>query len=158
VLEARAVIESWAASLLTRLGDTNLDHLVQILQIELSKQHTAVGAKDNVAFQESDREFHVAMVAATGNSVFAEFYSALRDRQLRIGIASLYGGDGRSEEILTQHAGIVDALAGRDASLLRQRLVAHLNSTLSAIGLAPLWSEALALESSVSNHSMQLRR
>jgi DNA-binding GntR family transcriptional regulator len=143
VLEARALIESWSAQRLARLGKSALQDLVGSLRIEIERQRAAVDADDNVEFQESDRQFHVLTVAAAGNKVFAEIYSGLRDRQLRIGIASVYGGEGRATEILTQHAGIIDALANRDASTLRQRLVEHLDATRSAIGLKPGLSEPL---------------
>jgi DNA-binding GntR family transcriptional regulator len=143
VLQARAVLESWSALSLSRLEEAELDRLATGLRDNLGKQEEAVRAGDNVTFQEIDRDFHVAMVAATGNQVFAEIYTGLRDRQFRIGIASVYGGPNRPQEILGQHRGIVDALEGRDAPLLKRRMVDHLNATRTAIGLTPLRLDTL---------------
>lgn len=141
VLEARGLIESWAAASLLRLSDIELHALVQTLRDELDEQRAAVRTNDSVTFQESDRDFHIAIVAAAGNSVITATYASLRDRLLRIGLASVYGGRTRSEEILRQHAAIVDALPTRDAARLRRESRAHIDATLAAIGLAPLSGE-----------------
>ena len=106
VLEARLVIEVWAAGAMwPRRRDVVLE-----LETILAAMTRARGAGDVTAFVEHDRHFHEVIVAAAGNSVLSHMYQALRDRQLTIVATQLRMSDTRLGEALTGHRELVALL------------------------------------------------
>ena len=80
-------------------------------------------------------------MAAAGNELIAAFYRSLRDRQLRAGILATYNDPARAEASMVQHDAIVEALDRGDADGAAAMILAHLNGTATALGLAPLNDE-----------------
>jgi DNA-binding GntR family transcriptional regulator len=81
-------------------------------------------------FIELDMRFHTALVRAAGNEMLTKVYEGLRDRQATAGMVALSRSPGRPEEVLAEHAGIVDALASLDVPAALSAIERHLSSTL----------------------------
>lgn len=127
VMQAREVIEMWCMDAICPSGEefiAELKHLV-------AEQGALI--EDPVAFIEQDRSFHRAMVERAGNPVMTDFYETLRDRQVRMGLSAIAHHEGRAQQVLEEHAAIVDALASGDPEAANAALVAHLTSTKSAL-------------------------
>ena len=83
---------------------------------------------DVAAYVQADRDFHLAIVAATGNEIITSLYRSLRERQLRMGTVNLLDDSGsqvdpaRMRATLAEHERIRDALrAGQRARGHRRR-------------------------------------
>jgi DNA-binding GntR family transcriptional regulator len=127
VMQARKLVEEWCARQASSLGDTlarELDHLID-QQADLTD--------DPVAFIESDRLFHRAIVSAAGNPVLTGFYESLRDRQLRMGVHAVATSDQRSGDVLGEHRKIVDGIRKGDAEAASAAMGRHLATTLTAL-------------------------
>ena len=133
VLQARLLIEPWAASLAARRPDR--DELGPRLSEHVDALVAAARANDAATYQEADRAFHVAIVEASANRLLAEFYRSLRDRQLRVGAAALVNTAGREQTILEEHRAIADAIAAGDAEGAAEAVRAHVGSTERALRL-----------------------
>ncbi|MGO3834618.1 MAG: GntR family transcriptional regulator [Microbacteriaceae bacterium] len=80
-----------------------------------------------------DKEFHWALVKATGNTEFAQLYNTLHDRQLRIGIAMFEAVPKRRHEAICQHADIITALETHDLETALALLKDHLIGSLDQL-------------------------
>ncbi|WP_142058311.1 GntR family transcriptional regulator [Pseudarthrobacter sp. B4EP4b] len=127
ILQARSVVEKWAV---LGLGDV-LEGQLDALQRLIDQQRDA--QDEPARFIELDTEFHTLMVRAGGNPILADFYSSLRQRQLRIGVLAVTQGAGRAEQVLREHQMIVDALRKRSVESTHEAIDAHLDSTRLAI-------------------------
>src|SRR3954454_9847725 len=85
VIEARLLVETHTATRAWLRRGALADGLVPLLEV----MRAAHGERDAAAFMLADRAFHQATVDAAGNRILTELYQKLRDRQMRIGIASL---------------------------------------------------------------------
>jgi DNA-binding GntR family transcriptional regulator len=123
LMQARSVVEKWAAA---AAGATLEQHFAR-LQSLIEAQREA--QDDTARFIELDTEFHTLMVRAGGNSIIADFYGSLRQRQLRIGVRAVSSGEDRAKKVLEEHQRILEAL--RDGGI-DEAIDAHLDSTLKA--------------------------
>jgi DNA-binding GntR family transcriptional regulator len=135
VLAARRVIEPWAAAQVANRPDraaivVTLRHLLDAMT-----ESAVNGADANL--QEADREFHQHLLVAAGNKLLSDFYSSLRDRQLRGSSMALQNFPDRESEILGQHAVIVDAIDRGDSRAAAEACVEHVQATSLALGLIP---------------------
>lgn len=138
VIEARLVLEQFAASKVVGLGPAAPAALFERLSGELHRQREAAAAGAWHEFLESDRAFHALTVDESQNAILSSFYSTLRDRQMRmIGESALRDPD-RVATILDEHAGIAEALRDGDLPRALQAVQTHLASTVRAMGLAVL--------------------
>lgn len=138
VMEARLVLEQFAAGKVIAHGPTVRAAVFERQCGELRRQRDAAAAAEWREFLESDRAFHAITLEESGNAILSNFYSALRDRQMRmIGESALREPD-RVATILTEHRGIAEAL--RDGELPRalRAVQTHLASTMRAMGLSAL--------------------
>jgi len=133
VLEARLLVEPWAAAIAA--GRPDHADLAHVLLAHVDDLDAAARAHDGAAYQDADRAFHVTIVEATDNRLVAEFYRGLRDRQLRVGAAALALSRGRDRSILTEHRAIVDAVASGDGDLAVATVRDHVRSTQAALRL-----------------------
>src|SRR5271170_7496608 len=135
VMEARLVLEEFAAGALIGRGTAVCAAVFSQLSAQLECQREAAAASDLHVFLESDRTFHGITLDAAGNSILAGFYSSLRDRQMRMIGESALRDPQRLTTIIDEHRGIAEAL--RDGNLTRARAAvqAHLASTMRALGL-----------------------
>jgi len=136
VLEARLVLELFAAEKLAAGAASAREEVADGLDAGLSRQHELIEAGELGAFLEEDRLFHTRMVEAAGNELFSRFYASLRDRQVRMIAESLLADRGRRETILAEHREIAEAVRSGDPDRAEAAVRTHLASTRSALGLA----------------------
>ena len=113
VLEARIVIEEWAA----RAVWPRRAELLDDLTVELEAMRATQLSGDITQLVEHDRRFHEVLVAAAGNAVLTRTYHGLRDRQLTIVAAAMRRSgerigravDGHTELLSLLRTGTVDA-------------------------------------------------
>lgn len=127
VVEARVVFEQFAArKLIARGGHEPVAAAMRAL-IDRQRQAASSGRPD--VFSDLDRDFHELVMAASGNSILCRHYDGLRDRQIRMNIATLRGLPARYDEILDEHTKLCDLLAAGDADSLCDLLAAHITRT-----------------------------
>lgn len=147
VMEARLVLEQFAAAKVVRRGPAVRAVVFDRQSGELRRQGEAAAAADWRAFLESDRAFHAITLEESGNAILSNFYSTLRDRQMRmIGESALREPD-RVATIMAEHRGIAEALRDGDLARALRAVQTHLASTVRAMGLSvepdPLWATGL---------------
>lgn len=136
VMEARLVLEQFAAGKVIGRGATACAAVFERLSVELARQRDAAAATDWRAFVEADRAFHAITLQESGNAILSGFYASLRDRQMRmIGESALRDPD-RVATILKEHRGIAEALRDGDLPRALQAVQTHLASTVRAMGLS----------------------
>lgn len=136
VMEARLVLEQFAATKVVGRGPAACAAVFERLSGELARQRTAVDRADWPGFLDADRAFHAVTLDESGNAILSGFYASLRDRQMRmIGESALREPD-RVTAILDQHREIAEALRDADGPRALRAVQAHLAGTVRAIGLA----------------------
>jgi len=129
VLEARVVIEQWAAAAMwTRRAD-----VIPQLGGLLLGMKAARAAGDINAFVGQDRHFHEVIVAAAGNAVLSRTYEGLRDRQLTIIATQLRMSDARVDAAVRGHTELLGLLmAGTKAAFVKATR-SHVESALARL-------------------------
>lgn len=136
VIEARLVLEQFAATKVVGHGPATRAVVFERLSAELQRQRKAAAATDWREFLEADRAFHAITLDESENAILSSFYSTLRDRQMRmIGESALRDPD-RVTTIIEEHCGIAEALRDGDLQRALQAVQTHLASTVRAMGLA----------------------
>ena len=121
VLEARALVEAWAAPRAVHAGPDLTERLEQLLST-LSERSEA---GDTPGFVAADRAFHEAVVDAAGNSILSRLYASLRDRQLCITTATMNVSPDRVAAALADHRHLLEALRSGDGEAFTALTVAH---------------------------------
>jgi DNA-binding GntR family transcriptional regulator len=111
VVETRLLVELHAIAKVVPAPARLIARLEEVL--EEQRGHQAAG--DLAAFARADRCFHAEIVRASGNRILAHLYDQLRDRQLRMGVATMHAEPGRIAKNIAEHTEILDALRGGDA-------------------------------------------
>jgi DNA-binding GntR family transcriptional regulator len=106
VIEARTLVEVHAAGRVWPVRDA----LVEALTPLLDGMRAARAVRDPFAMMEADRAFHATVVDTAGNRILADLYHRLRDRQMRMGVASFRLSPNRMDEALAEHEALLDAL------------------------------------------------
>ena len=136
VIEARLVMEQYAARKVIGRGPAACASVFERLSVELQRQRDTAAASDLRGFLDSDRAFHAITLDESGNTILCGFYSSLRDRQMRmIGESALCEED-RVATIMREHLAIAEAFRDGDLPRALQAVQTHLASTVRAIGLA----------------------
>jgi DNA-binding GntR family transcriptional regulator len=135
VIEARRVLEQFAARKVIGRGAAVRAAVFERLSAELQRQRDAVVESDWEEFSDADRAFHDVTLQESGNAIVAGFYSSLRDRQMRMN-RELVMHEERIATILEEHRLFAEAV--RDGGLERTEEVlrTHLASTMRTLGLA----------------------
>lgn len=128
VMEARELIEQWSVRRVMPTAEPAMVEMKRL--IESQRQHL----DDPVRFIECGREFHRLIVQLAGNSILADFYDLLRDRQLRMGIRAVVADEERARGVLDEHQNIVEAIESGDVSRAGAAVAEHLASTRAALG------------------------
>jgi DNA-binding GntR family transcriptional regulator len=136
VMEARLILERFAAEKVIRGGPAARTSAYERLSAELKLQRKAVRAADFAAFLHSDRKFHSITVDDAGNSIIAAFYTSLRERQMRMIGESALREPKRISTIIAEHRDIAEALREGDVAQAVQAVKVHHASTLRALGVA----------------------
>ncbi|HEV7959287.1 MAG TPA: GntR family transcriptional regulator [Acidimicrobiales bacterium] len=131
VLEARLLIEPWAVAVVAR--SSGRESLVDTLRSLLDRQQRAAAAEMVLEYQEADRLFHEAIVAATKNRLVDVFYQSLRDRQLRMGAAALAKHHERHGSIVDEHQQIAEAISRGDGESAARIVKIHIGRTRDAL-------------------------
>jgi DNA-binding GntR family transcriptional regulator len=128
VVETRLLVERHAVAKV--VGDVPA-RLIERLEASLAEQRAHAAAGDLAAFAAADRTFHAEIVRAAGNRILAHLYDQLRDRQLRMGVATMNAEPSRVAKNITEHTEILDALragAAQSAADLVERHVSWVNT------------------------------
>jgi DNA-binding GntR family transcriptional regulator len=135
VIEARLVLEQFAAGKVIARGPAACAAAFERLSAELQRQRDAVAKPDWQEFADADRAFHSVILQESGNAIVAGFYSSLRDRQTRMN-RELVIHDERVTTIMDEHRVIAEALRDGDLQRTDEALRMHLASTMRTLGLA----------------------
>jgi DNA-binding GntR family transcriptional regulator len=135
VLEARLLMEDFAAGAVIQRGPGACTAVFEQLSAQVQRQREAAAASQLPEFLDSDRAFHQITLDAAGNTILGGFYSTLRDRQMRM-IGESARDAQRLVTIISEHQHIAEALRDGDLPAARQAVRAHLASTTRALGLA----------------------
>ncbi len=136
VIEARLVLEQFATRKVVGRGPAACAAVFERLSGALARQRDAAAAADWREFVDADRAFHTITLDESGNGMLSDFYSSLRDRQMRMIGESSLREPARVTTILHEHLGIAEALRDGDLPGALQAVQTHLASTVRAIGLA----------------------
>jgi DNA-binding GntR family transcriptional regulator len=136
VIEARLVLELFAASKVIGRGPTVCASAFERLSAELERQRDAAAKPDWPEFLAADRAFHSITLDESRNAILSAFYSSLRDRQMRMTGESVIRDRQRIATIMDEHSGIAEALRDGDLKRAREAVQTHLASTVRALGLA----------------------
>jgi DNA-binding FadR family transcriptional regulator len=125
VLEARRIIEADAAALAAQRGTwediSEIGKALQALRDEL--------ATNQQWSEEADRQFHLAIVKAAGNSVLTDVFMILMDKTGRKLWAKakerVHGVPSRVQEFLQEHTQIYEAVGDRDPEKARANTLKH---------------------------------
>ena len=136
VIEARLVLERFAATKVIARGAAACTVAFERLSAALQRQHEAAAAPDWEAFVRADRAYHDVTLEESGNAILCDFYSSLRDRQMRMTGESLIQDEQRMATILDEHRVIAEALRDGDLERTLEAVQNHLGGTLRSLGLA----------------------
>ena len=129
VLEARLVIEQWAAGAMwVRRAEVMME-----LEALLAQMGAARGAGDVGAFVRHDRRFHEVIVAAAGNDVLARTYQGLRDRQLTIVATQLRMSERRLEHALRGHTELLELLRSGTKAAFQTATRTHVEDAMARL-------------------------
>jgi DNA-binding GntR family transcriptional regulator len=135
VIEARLVLEQFAAGKVIGRGPAACAAVSERLSAQLERQRDAAAKSDWEEFSDADRAFHDVILQESGNGIVAGFYSSLRDRQMRMN-RELVMHDERVATILEEHRLIVQAMREGDLERTEEIVRTHLVSTMRTLGLA----------------------
>ena len=126
IMQARRLVEEWCAQQASRFGRALADELDRLIDQQDQVRN------DRIAFIESDRDFHRAIVRAAGNPILETFYESLRDRQVRMGVHAISVGS-HIDEVLAEHRRIAQAIRAAEADRAVAAVGEHLARTLTAL-------------------------
>ncbi|MBM9505867.1 GntR family transcriptional regulator [Actinacidiphila acididurans] len=107
VVETRLLVERHAVAKVVGAVPAGL---IARLEDSLAEQRELAASGDLAAFAAADRGFHAEIVRAAGNRILAHLYDQLRDRQLRMGVATMHAEPSRVALTVAEHTEILDAL------------------------------------------------
>jgi DNA-binding GntR family transcriptional regulator len=129
VLEARVVIEEWAArAVWPRRAD-----LVPALAAELKGMRATRTSGDVDRLVEHDRRFHEILVTAAGNAILTRTYQGLRDRQLTIAATQFRRDRERIDLAVAGHTRLLDILRTGTVDELVAETHTHVHTALAAL-------------------------
>jgi DNA-binding GntR family transcriptional regulator len=127
IAEARIFLERHAAAKVIAEGHHR--EVADAMRAVLAEQRALPYPEEAQRFTALDRDFHATLVNAAGNTLFDEFYSGLRDRQLRMVNTALRRDNAeRPRIIIEEHARICDLLETGDAETLHHLIAAHITA------------------------------
>ncbi|HEY2297589.1 MAG TPA: GntR family transcriptional regulator [Jatrophihabitans sp.] len=134
VLETRRLVETFAVR--KAITAPTSTRLVGRLETHLERMRAAMRERDARTYVEADRDFHEAIVAATGNEILTSLYRSLRDRQLRMGVVNLLeertgeldsSGVARMRDNIADHEAILTGISTRAIRASEAAVTAHLD-------------------------------
>jgi DNA-binding GntR family transcriptional regulator len=134
VMEARLVVEQFAAGKVTRRSADVRNAVFDRMAAELIRQRHSVMTGDLSEFADADRAFHAILVETAGNDILHDVYGSLRDRQMRMIGESAARDPGRLETILAEHTLIAEAVRDGNADRSLDAIKVHVAGTERALG------------------------
>ena len=135
VIEARLVMEKFAAAKVIRRGPKARAAAFERLSSVLQRQRQAVSKSEIHEFLCSDRTFHSITIEDADNPILASFYASLRDRQIRMIGESTIRDPQRLRFILDEHRAIAEAVRDGNSQQADHAIEIHLTSTMHSLGL-----------------------
>lgn len=126
LVELRGLLERFVAEKTIGNSTVPLDGMRALLE----QQGQLEGPDDAEEFIGCDAAFHQLLIDAAGSELLSRTYQGLRARQVRAGLVALFHEPSRQSAVLTEHAAILDALAGRDVARTVAAIDEHLEATL----------------------------
>ncbi len=123
VLSARRLIESEVAAIAARVAtDGAIDAILKAV-LEMEKHHA-----DYSSNEQADREFHLSIARATGNSALVGTVEYLWNQRGRLWhrLKEHFQTEDLRQETLTDHRQILEAIAAHDPAAARKAMRAHL--------------------------------
>lgn len=133
VYQARLLIEGNAINTTCARNGSAAEDMANFLE----PMEEAGRERDWFTVAHLDREFHLTLVRAAGNSVLTELYDSLRSRQQRLAVRMLHVGPQRLDTINAQHRALVAALGKCDAGESLRILQEHLQPVPEVVVLLP---------------------
>jgi DNA-binding GntR family transcriptional regulator len=134
VIEARLVLEQFAAAKIIGQPEVTRDAVCGKLAAQLERQRTASAKGALGEFLDADRVFHTILLDAAENSILADVYASLRDRQMRMVGESAVREPTRIDTILNEHARIAESIQSGDLEQALDAVRVHLLGTELALG------------------------
>lgn len=129
VMEAREIIESFAATKLLTENESLPRPLLAALWENLSEQQMHAHSGNSGVFVETDTRFHLLLVESCDNPFLVDLLRNLRDHQRRLGLAA--GKNDIVERMLAahrEHVGLVERLDRGDLDAYLSALRSHLRA------------------------------
>jgi DNA-binding GntR family transcriptional regulator len=135
VMEARSLIETFGVERILALPAVDKARIVETLTEMVAEQRAAAqrDAPDATAFIDSDRRFHLEIIAAADNGVLVDLFHRLRDRQMRLGVGAVSRNTARLAQILDEHQVILERISIGDPAMARQAVIDHLDLSAEAL-------------------------
>lgn len=121
LFEVRLMVESHAVARICRERRPVPDEMA-----EICTRHEAVSPSDLLACAELNRQFHQALVKASGNVVLLQVFDSLEANLTRISMLSLQLGLGKTDKIEKEHRALIEALRRHDEAAALALLEQHL--------------------------------
>lgn len=123
VLAARRVIEAEVAALAAKNATDSAIDAILVAVLEMEKHHD-----DRSANEQADRNFHLAIARATGNSAMVGVIDYLWNQRgsLWHKLKEHFQTEDLRKNTLNDHRAILEAIASHDVSAARQAMRAHL--------------------------------
>jgi len=126
LFETRRLIETYVAEQVTgKLTETD----VRQLRSTLKSMAALAGEGDIAGFLETDRAFHMTLLARLDNRLLASIMENIRGQVSLFALQAVGSHKGRTAEILREHGEIIDAIAGKDPRKAVRAMVDHLKTT-----------------------------
>ncbi|MDO8702436.1 MAG: FadR/GntR family transcriptional regulator [Undibacterium sp.] len=123
VLSARRLIESEIAAIAARVAtDSAIDAILKAV-LEMEQHHANYSSNEN-----ADREFHLSIARATGNSALVGTVEYLWNQRGRLWhrLKEHFQTEELRQLTLTDHRNILEAIAAHDPAAARRAMRAHL--------------------------------
>ncbi|GAA3728678.1 DNA-binding GntR family transcriptional regulator [Spinactinospora alkalitolerans] len=132
VIETRRLVEGFTAERAAGAGESARLDLAAALTGHLEEMRAGLES-DRHAFILADREFHRAIVTASGNEILINLYGSLRDRQLRMMEEGARTVE-RMRRNIEEHSAILAAVRAGDPAAAREAVRAHMDSAATLLG------------------------
>ncbi len=134
VLRARRLVEGEAAALAARNATA-----AHIAAMQSAFKRLATDMRANRMQSAADREFHLCIARASGNTALALVIERLweeGEQPLNARIEELFVTAGRKRDNVAEHEAVLEAIRGRDAAAARRAMRSHLaNAERQRLGL-----------------------
>ena len=123
VLSARRLIEAEVAAIAARTATDGAVDAILVAVLEMERSHANKSSNE-----QADRNFHLAIARATGNSALVGVVETLWDQRGRLWhkLKEHFQTEDLRQQTLTDHRNILEAIAAHDPAAARHAMRAHL--------------------------------